>query len=414
MQGRALLGLAALAAVSCDQTVDLDFTRLSFTDLYVSGACSATPDLGEIELSFVLRNGVDSSVGEEGQLLPQSKIAQETKPVGELLGTNNIFFSLPQTAQVEVGTVDDPAYGEGEESGFREGVGLQVDEVRFDYNGGITRLNDRRLLVLLLDQSGTLIGRDPANPQVPPNTALASDRKDERITFLRQLVKSLPADVPVSLIPFNGSFADVENANPTTDRSKLDLNLADLARGEDGKTPLNDALDRGFSLSDQVSNDYVPSIVLFTDGLEDGDNSGDGSPAFFQQLTAQYAEAGFPVTVLHLQPPVGVAEEWRGRSPELAALACATGGQYIFLERADVFSESTSSSRLEQILRSRLTGTWRIRARSTLNNPNFSSGQGVFLSTEFGVSLGESVRFDSLYRSLDGDLRDNRLWIYKQ
>ena len=413
MQRRALLGLAALAAVSCDQTVDLDFTRLSFTDLYVSGACPVSPDLSEVTFSFVLRNGVDSSVGEEGQLLPLSKIAQETKNVGELMGTDNISFSLPSIAQEEVGRpIGDPAYAEAE-AGYIDGVGLIADEVSFDYNGGAERRDDPRLLILLMDQSGTLSGRDPQGIE-PPNPALASDRKDERLTFFRQLVRSLPSDVQVSLVPFSGSFANIDNSAPSLNRGQLDVQLGDLARDEQGGSPLNDALNRGFTIADQLSNDLNPSVVIFTDGLEGGDSSGDGSPENFEAQLNSFVQGGIPVSVVHLQPPTGSPEEWRGRSSLFARLACTTGGQYLFLERPDQFSESNSSSRLEQILRSRVTGTWRVRTRTTLNNPSFESGAGVFLSTEFGVSLGENTRFDSLYRSLESTLRDNRVWLYKQ
>ena len=402
------LCVAILAASCISEDADPPANPEWFKKIYVSGICPLTSDLGEVELSLTLYNGVSFEPEAEIQLLPQTRLVEESEPVGELFDANSILFSLPDTIEGE-----EPVSGEGEEDSSIAGVTLEVDAVSFDDNGGAQRRNDPRLLMLLLDQSGTLIGRDPSNPQVPPDTSRASDRKDERLTFFRQFVRDISSNVQVSLIPFSGNSAKLENAAPNAKRSQLDLQLSELARAEEGGTPLNDALDHALSLADQESNRAVPSILLFTDGLEDGDSSEDGSPAFFQQLIAQYAEAGFPVTVIHLQPPVGVNEAWRGRSPDLAQLACETGGQYIFLERADLFSESTTGVRLEHILRSQLTGTWRVKARSNLNTPLFQSGQGIFLSTEVGVSLGSVTQLDPLYLAPEDNSQDRRLWIYK-
>ena len=70
-----------------------------------------------------------------------------------------------------------------------EVVTLAASSLQYAPTGGESRAADDRLLVLLLDHSGSLMGQP--DPRSPADRAKASDPRDARITFVKDLVLSL-------------------------------------------------------------------------------------------------------------------------------------------------------------------------------------------------------------------------------
>jgi hypothetical protein len=116
-----------------------------------------------------------------------------------------------------------------------------------------------------------------------------------------------------------------------------------------------------------------------------------------------------PVIVMHLQPSVGSGYR-RGRDKRLAELACKTGGAYIFLERADDFQTNDD---LQPMVRSLVTGHWRLTAQTTLDNAAIPSGP-VLVSAELGLELGGVTRSVPMVLNRESSsVRDGRLWYFK-
>lgn len=261
-----ILAAAAVAAgglAGCDSTVGLDPTRPTFTRLLVPGACEVSDDLQMIDISVMMLDGTTA-------LLPDDRLQREFQPVSELLSHED--FAFARTAD---STLDVPEVGIalGENSGMQQGVDLRTLSLQFEYSGGEERQQDRRLVVLLMDHSGSLIGEDPFTQMI--NTANATDREDQRIAFFQQLVNNLPREYLVSLVSFKGSFVNITEqfSTPQPNRENIADGIGELQFDEGGLTPLADALDQSLTriIDSEGNRDLNPVVILFTDGVESGD-----------------------------------------------------------------------------------------------------------------------------------------------
>ncbi|MFZ4737809.1 MAG: vWA domain-containing protein [Bradymonadia bacterium] len=406
--------------------------RRGFDRLLVAGGCAQSnrADLGEVSLNVALM--VPTQVGLV-PILPFDRIAQVSTLVGETLSPESFTFGPPLVDGERANDVGvaEPEVPEGE----RVGVDLQPSGLEFVWNGGEARKDDERLVVLMLDNSGTLEGLDPRTGAYAPQTA--SDEKEQHITWFQNFVLSeaLPAETTwFSLVSFQNRLPELtaEFSAPTRNRDVLhnpdvatpepvnENGLAKIGRKEGGATPLASALDRTYDAVIAQNPDLNPVIVLFTDGVEASDdpdkNIGDSSPVSLESVvptlvnhTVDGVASPVPVIVLHLQPTVGSGYR-RGRDKDLADLACATGGSYIFLERADDFQTNND---LEPLVRSLLEGHWRLTTRTTLDDDSIPDGP-VLLSTELQLELGDVTRSAPMtFDRNDSDRRDGRLWFYK-
>ena len=144
-----------LTTTACDSTVGLDPTRPTFTKVLVPGVCPTNGNsaLSRVDLSVVLLHGGEA-------LVPDSRIAREFRTVGELLSIDRFRFNkVPQdegTGLAEPATVvrDDG-------SAMKRGVQLAAVDLDFAYPGSADRKRDPRLVVLVMDHSGSLSGLDP-------------------------------------------------------------------------------------------------------------------------------------------------------------------------------------------------------------------------------------------------------------
>jgi len=292
-------------------------------------------------------------------------------------------------------------------------VNIQPIELEFLYPGGVDRQRDPRLVVMMLDHSGSLVGVDPFTNMFDPTKA--SDSDDQRISFFEQLILNLNNDYLLSLVSFSGGFANItpEYSTPARNKTVILEGLAQLQFEENGTTPLIRALNDTRTRVIEPNAGMNPVVVLFTDGMEDGDPEDEGNA--FEQAVAGYADREgepIPVIIIHLQPAAGVGAENRGRDARLAELACRTGGEYIFLENADEF---TTNNNLQPAVQNRIEGVWRLKAQTTLSQPGFAPG-GWLLSTQLEVTLGGRSRTFPLQRSRElGDtVRDTRVWFSKE
>ncbi len=409
----ALLAMVAGLA-ACDSTVGLDVTRPTFTKLLAPGACKVVDQnvvpLSQLELSVMLLDG-------KSGILPENRLQQETRAVYDLLTDNlqaSFRFARPADAQVDVA---EPAFAEGEMSGTTQGVDLGLLDLNYNYTGGFLRRNDNLLVVLALDHSGSLIGQDPRTQMV--DISRGSDTRDERITYFQQLVNDFPESAFLSVTRFNGSLAGEgvtqDCSPPTLNRDVIGTCLSQLSRGEDGFTPLADALDVALTRVIESNTDLNPVVVMFTDGTEEGDTSTKTLAQVQQRYVDQRLANGLepvPVIILHLDQRANSPYP-RGRSAELQDFACATGGEYIFIERAAQFTQEEASN-LQTIVSNRVHGTWRLAVETTLARPQFPA-DNYFVSTELTVTLGGKSRSVALTRKREGsDFNDTRLWFKKQ
>jgi hypothetical protein len=143
-----------------------------------------------------------------------------------------------------------------------------------------------------------------------------------------------------------------------------------------------------------------PVVVLFTDGVEDEDELD------LSAVTAKYAERNVPIIVLDLQGRT-VGELQVGRDQKLRDLACGTRGEYIYLQRAEEFTESPT---LLPLVRNRLVGAWKLRV---LTDIGLAAGAATetFLSTVLSATVGESENSFPMENS--PGINDSRLWFFK-
>lgn len=390
--------LAALALVAgCDSTVGLDPTRPTFTKAVVPGACAATDNLQSVDISLLLLDGTDA-------ILPDDRLSREIRPVSELLTRDSFTFSKLDTAAAEF---TEPAFAEGENSGESSPVNIQAEAVKFLFTGGAERKDDDKLVVFILDHSGSLIGENPRTGMIDVTTA--TDRADSRISFFVQLLGSLPSSWYVSLVSFSALTQITEEfSTPTRNRDLIRDGLTQLQTQEGGTSALADSIEKAYRqiIASPQNADLNPIIVLFTDGTEEGDVSTNSLADAKAKLLAH--DPPVPVIVLELQPPV-ISGLPRGRNPELVNLACETGGEYVFLERADKFTDSTSN--LQSAVRNRLVGVWRVTTETSLGR---LPDDNYLMSTELGVTLGTNNRSVRLAKARNGnDFNDTRLWFTK-
>jgi hypothetical protein len=384
---------------------DAGAAPFSFDRLLVPGACPA--DGAAVDLTLALLSGGHA-------LLPDDRAGGAT--VGEQLAANAFRFAPPADRQTGGDGAVEP---EGSDAAPLP-VGLAPRDLTFLWTGGREREHDARLVVLLLDQSGSLIGQDANTGAV--DTTRASDLDDARLLFFRQLVHGLPDPDYVSLIWFNGSFPtfDPQYAAPTRNRDVITDGLGLLSRGQDGGTPLADALDQTLSrLVEFPDNaDLNPVVVLFTDGTEGGDTS--PGPRTLDAVIDRYAhhrrtvndrtvDAPVPVIVVHLQPPASAGLP-RGRDPQLARLACATGGEYVFLRDPREFDAGVDPD-LAPFVLDRLRGAWRLRVALDPGQATLAPRTGYLLTTEVGVTAAGTRRSATLEAPAQPGDRDTRVWF---
>lgn len=403
-----LSGFGAAAAfvlsTGCDSTVGLDLQANNFREVIVPGACKLQDDVGTMSLSVLLLGG-------DGQLTPDSRLSGAQGLVGQRLTFGSFSFDK---APADAGNLfAEPAAATGA-AGDQKGVGLQPVSVEYEYSGGIDRRDETKLVVLMMDKSGSLIGRDPFTGDV--DVGKASDQSQQRLAFFSGLLENLPENYRVSLIPFNGDFAQFteEYATPTPNRDviRAGLELATRASEATGLTPLARALDSTFTrVIEPNLQGMNPVVVVFTDGLEGVDMAADLATQSARYASGGLAQSPVPIIIIHLQPPPTVEEALRGRDPVLADLACQTGGEYIFLERADEF---TTTSYLQPAVLNRIDGTWKLDVDTTLSGAAFEPGPWL-LSTQLEVVLAGEARSFALQRARQrDDLRDSRLWFFKE
>jgi hypothetical protein len=405
-----------------------------FDELVVSGMCRApeSADSGQLDLSLQM---LGYTVNGTLSLSPSDTLNQADGPqqVSDLVQPSAFKFAMSTACDASIDAAVFHACVEASDPpDAQRGASLLAQDIRYETPGGPTRTADDRLVVLLLDNSGSLKGQP--DPLSPVDKATASDARDERITFLKNLVRLpyLEQDTYFSLVWFDQHQPHItpEFATPTRNRDVLVCpagadgtkcqadaamdGLTKLASGETGATPLADALDQTYKvvINGDTTQDLSPVVVLFTDGVESGDASASGKTvAEVAQSYANHTHGGertpVPVIVLHLQPTLASGLP-RGRDPALYALACATGGEYIFLERAD---ELTTSETLEPLVANRLTGAWKLRVSST-DTIGLEAGS-YLLSSELSVTLGEKIVTTRLEPNRDAADDDTRLWFVK-
>ena len=439
----AILGAAPLMALGCDSTVSLDPTTPSLTALYVAGVCrteETSGDLtgaevsGELDVSMVLLNrgsgAQSSSSNANATLLPTTRVRGKYDIVENIIKQSGaIRFALPQTAMEDAPGVTTSAFA-AKDSAPREASELAIsfNRIDFEYSGGEAAKGLDPYIILLMDQSASLIGK---SSDADVDIAQATDRYDQRISFFSELIQGLPDNYRVTVMGFSESFADDSpQANQTlpSESSNLPRRLGDTINGQSYRktiesylenlksknnlkigTPLTKALEKAHDFAQDAKGTLRPIVVLFTDGLEDGDSSSNvKSP---EEISALYSSIDVPVHVVHLQPPPSLPDA-RGRNKSFATLSCSTGGDYLFVESPDDFSKG---SRFGQILSSRFLGRWLLNVKTTLDNNNtFTSPQGYLISTDISVTIGKDTRVYSASRSLDEDgASDQRMWVYK-
>lgn len=362
----------------------LDTQRPSYTKLLVPGVCPVPgTGLAQIDVSVLMLDGTDA--------LPEVDV-----------GPGAFEFTLPE------GEFEGPENAFAEDGEGTRGVRLTPESLSWLGTGGAERARDDLLIVFALDHSGSMIGLDPRDGSV--DLQVGSDPRDERIVFFTQAVDAFPEGAFMSVVSFSGDFVNVVEAcaPPTLNRDLTRTCFTDLQRGEDGFTPLADALDFSLRRIITANEDLNPVIVLFTDGTE---GQGDTSVKSLAEVQGDLVEANVPVIVIHLQPRnPDYPEEVRGRSAEYQALACATGGEYLFVERAEQLSDERTSN-LQTIVTNRVRGIWRLRTGTTLGE---APARRYLLSTEVTATVDDRARSYSVTQARDaGEITDRRLFLRK-
>ncbi|MBU0551423.1 VWA domain-containing protein [Myxococcota bacterium] len=409
--------LFVLALWGCDSTVGLDAQSVKITELLVPNACALADDGSQLELSILMFNQ-NETIG------PKTWLVREAKTVAELFSCDESYqtctgssqFEFKKPGAVKFDQFTEPAGVEGQNTGLVKGLALRIDNLRYEYSGGEGRKNNPNLLMLLVDHSGSLVGENPLTGDF--TSVPATDKSGDRIGFFRSLISNMPTDTFFSLIWFNKDFPVVqaEFATPTLNREQISgLGIDNINRAASGLTPLADALLDAKQQIIDANRNLNPLIVLFTDGVETGDSSTRSS---LEEMTAAYANdpnGPIPIIVMELQPPANSPYRLQtGRDPALVNLACRTGGEYIFLETP---AEMTSAyQRLENVIRARLSGSWRMNVTTTLSSPDYGS-DNYYISTDLLVNVGGTKLPTTLTKQReDGgdDYEDARLWVQKQ
>lgn len=173
-------------------------------------------------------------------------------------------------------------------------------------NVDVVRLRTNELnLVVAIDVSGSMAGE-------PIQQAKAA---------VAELLETLPADVPVSLVSF-GETAVVQHAF-STDRASLQASVDGLIAA--GGTALFDGLDR--SIAQLASRGGTSALVVLADGA---DSASEGTAA---EIAERFASTPIAASFVALQTP---DQDMAG----LEAIADAAGGEVVAVDQAAQFSEA--------------------------------------------------------------------------
>lgn len=275
-------------------------------------------------------------------------------------GERGITLADFQAAALPPPTADDFVFETAQLAPFggqATGVALPTRAVAF------TGPTGPRLVVLVLDQSASLVGLDHASGTT--DATRASDPSGVRFSFFASLIAGLPADVSLALVSFKGLFGQVDPTfgTPTQDRQVLRDGLTRLDGDESGDTPLARGLIDALEKVVQTRPELAASVVVFTDGVEAGDTSNlpdRADPSDLGAALAAYRAAGVPVHIIQLAPPAA-AETPRDRDTDLADFACKTGGSWFYAPTPAALDEA-----LRATLTRRLAGAWQVEAAAVL------------------------------------------------
>lgn len=196
---------------------------------------------------------------------------------------------------------------------------------------------------------------------------------------------------------------DGSNVNtPVRNKDLVETALEELKYSSkyQARTPLVQALSDAKRMIENLAPDtYDPVVVVFTDGVEDGDNSMGGET--IESLASFYVQRHVPVHTIQLKakqdpaPPSGDLEAEKERPTplvQMSQLACQTGGDFYYIRNAEDF---TTNNDLGTMLRNRLAGRWSLKvATNGLSADN--DAPGLMLTTELEATLaGEVERFNA-------------------
>lgn len=412
--------------VSCDSTVTIDTTLPSLTDVYVSSACLNQED-NVVELSVSLINKASDEA--RSVLIPSDQIAKETKSVGELVTPSTFTLTRPANAEDIQQGFQENGFTQSNSGDFAD-IAMTPQSVQFQYVADDEKLDQKTLVIFLLDQSGSHIGEKllpDGNTEFKPETA--SDLNHNRFTLIKQVIRNMPSNYFVSLIDFKKDSSNYSIDDPdsivepiansdSNQKTKIEEYFKKLSSSEQktGGTPLKQALVDTLDLIDLVKKN--PSgqntkfiVVLHTDGLETGDTSiSDDANAYdtLDDLAYEFADRKTPLHVIHLQPSVLIEDQSRrGPKSNLANLACLTTGDYFFVPK----DTDLTKKDIEPHLISRMIGRWKLSLQAQkVFSSELSSDQGYYFSTDIQVELGGEVHN---YEVANQSTKDRRLWFYK-
>lgn len=365
------------------------------TEVRALGACVVPGDPERIDVSLLLatRDPAETSARLES-IGPAARIEGTDRSVEHVLSAASFAFAGLDGAAPIIAT-------RGE-----EGVEIAPTPrtIRFDGPG-----ERERLLILAVDNSGSLIGEQPGGDV---DISRATDRRDERIAFLRTLANRLDPAVHLSVVGFweeggRPVITGGDGSQPSLNRDLTASALTDLESGSTGGTPLAAVLK---SIREDVvgPNDGLQaSVMLVTDGIEDGDPT-DLDRALLDAEIAAYADLEVPVHVIQLRPPVSAGHD-RARDPKLVELACRSGGDFAFFEDPSEFTRPAQD--WARWFGLRQDGAWRL----TVELPGAADlAPGWWsLSGQLALTIGAFSRAIDLGPQPDPEIDDDdRLWLW--
>jgi Mg-chelatase subunit ChlD len=403
-----------------------------------------------VNLSILLESDDGRSAGPDFKLLEQKQTLQE------IIRANNFSFELNADSVgnnsgsiIPGATATQAGAAESETIQFSAtsveftapGYPPADDPLAMDQNQKDAIDAKGKLIVFALDNSGSLLGSDDRQDTLVVNTyndMAASDRGDNRKVFFDQMLDLFNPRDHVSLVKISTNGGNIIDCNdsctagslhlcstPTRERSVVRCGLQALATDEAGTTPINQVLKDIYRRVILNSTDLNPVVVLFTDGAEDDDTiesllGPDGAIELFANGYQNNAlTAPVPVFVLHLdQKPIAAAavEDGgfgfrAGRDERLMQLACATGGDYIFLEGAEEMTSGRLGS-LSRIVRNRIEGAWTVTAETGLGELEASDW---YVSTTMRVTVANKQLSFAMERGDVSDpSSDSRLWFSRE
>lgn len=411
-------------------------------ETYISGACQTGPD--ELDVSILL---VNQEISSASNILPKtvSALMSDFNHSNFEFTKSDYMTGLESTGQLE--TSEGTAFIEGQD-GSEEASGpkpITAETISLEYRWSSKVLDELQreeasidaayeeripLLILLMDQSRSLLGLDRSLPEDPDFMRYATDARSERLTFFRELVGNLDERFAVSMMWFsetlstyNTDLSSVFRPVESRDLVRDEIDRLQESRNYKAGTPLRQALTDAKSLIETLDNDlYDPVILVFTDGTESGDSSA-ASALPHEELSQFFVERHVPVHTIQLRAPINPdldpAEEEMRPIPlwEMSALACQTGGEFYYLENAAQF---TYNNTLEPIVRNRLTGRWSLKVSASpfSSAVNELGTPGVKMSSQVEVTLANDTEvYESrVFEQTDSDGQslevDKRAWVH--